>query len=214
MGLMHISSSFFYFICKKDSPKVYYFNPYDYSVLNMEPLSVTNVKNAKTFKYTASKNGYYIAVFDKKMSVLVKGPVKYCAFLLNNKDNADSVSIKANFIDNSSKDIQFKKIVDNIYVADISSIENIGWFDLKGFPSINLIGFKVKTNGTITISNVNSNYVEQNNINSSKNNNTITSNISDQNIQNNINVSSIEYNVKEKSIQTDVKTVSFKTTEN
>lgn len=213
MGLNYISSSFFYFICKKDEPKVYYFNPNNQSVSAIKHSSIKNIKDAKAIKYTASKNGYYIAVLNKKMSVLVKGNVKYCAFLLNNKNKNDTISIEADFLDNTSKNIEFKKIIDNIYFADLSRITNLGWFNLKGLPTINPTGFKIGSSGVITISDLHNDFIKKEMIKNSKKSQPITLHVKNDDISTDKSGPKIEYNIKSNSIQTNIKNTKFKTFE-
>lgn len=155
MGLQHITSSFFYFICKDNLPTVYHFNPSDNSVKKVSVNSTKNIDNKKVLKYSAPEDGYYITILNNKMSVSAKGDIKYYAFLFNGKNDSDSISIKANFIDETTQDIEFKKIEDKIYAADVSSIKKVGWFNLNGLSSINPMGFKARVGKSITtISNV------------------------------------------------------------
>ena len=124
-----ITSDYFYIICSSCSPIVYRYEP-DGVLTEIQPASKDEKFSKKTFKYTASKEAYYIVKQNNKVKILVKGDIKYIAFLISRNSDKETIDLIAYFLDGSSETKTFKKLIDNIYICDLSTEIRVGWFEI------------------------------------------------------------------------------------
>ena len=198
MTIRALSSPFFFVVCSSCSPQVYYFNPKTNECMALEADTEEDKFNKKTIKYTAAKDGYYIVVVNKKINALVKGNMKYCAFMLNNKNASENViTITAYFIDGTKSDKSFVKLIDNIYYCDLSDEIRIGWFENSKISPINKKLFSDTCNITLVTKAISTHINE--NVTSNTEKQTINSTIKEQslssyNSKTNKIYSSISYN--------------------